>query len=171
VTLLGEILGVLLGGTVPGFYVRSRNGGAVGVALAIVAVAALLGLTNGVGLLNTFPSSIAANDRLSAAAVEDAPITLDGAHVNERFLDWARNKMSASHRGFRYWISQPSDSFSQQWFAYALFPGVRQEAQQDADWLIFYGVGPAGVVYDRSVFGRPITYAPGYTIAERVDAH
>ena len=168
-TLLGEIIGVLAGGAVLATYLRSRNGQAAGVALAIVAVAVLLCLTNGFGLLDSFPSSIAANERLSAAEVANAPVAMDGTHVNGRFLDWARNKMTASHRGFRYWISQPLDSFSEQWFAYALFPGVRQEAQQDADWLIFYGASPTQIVYDRSVFGRPITYAPGYAIAERVD--
>jgi hypothetical protein len=169
VTLLGEILGVLLGGGALGFYARTRGGRAGGVALAIVAVAALLCLSNGSGLLNAFPSSIAANERLSAAAIENAPVATDGTHVKQRFLDWARDKMTASHRGLRYWIAQPSDSFSEQWFSYALAPGLREESQQDADWLIFYGVKSARVAYDHAMFGPAITYQPGYAIAERVD--
>jgi hypothetical protein len=170
VTLIGEILGVLLGGAVVASYVRTREGRAAGVALAVVGVAALLFFENASGLVKTFPSSITANEQLSPAAVQNAPAAAAGAVPNNPFLDWARNMMTAAHRSLKYWISPITDPFSAQWVSYALLPGVLQTNQQDADWLIFFGANPSRVAYDTSAFKPPIYYQPGYAIAERLHA-
>ena len=168
--LIGEILGVLLGGAVLAGYARTRRGWAVGVALAIVGVAALLAFENGSGLVKTFPIAIAANQRLSRAAIQDAPAAAAGAATNDPFLDWARNKIIAAHRGLTYWILPISDAFNVQWVPYVLLPGVLEANPQKADWLIFFGVNPSRVAYDAAAFKPPVYYQPGYAIAERLHA-
>jgi hypothetical protein len=170
VTLIGEILGVLLGGAVVGSYVRSPVGRVAGVALAVVAIAALLFFDNAAGLVKAFPTSIRANEQLSSAAVQNVPAAAAGVASNNPFLDWARNRMTAAHGGLTYWLPPIADPFNAQWVSYALLPGVLQTNQHDADWLIFYGINPSQVAYDRSAFKPPIYYQPGYAIAERLDA-
>jgi hypothetical protein len=55
------------------------------------------------------------------------------------------------------------------WSTFQLSPR-RSVDESDADWLVFYGVSPEGVSWDRARFGRLQRFGGRFAIARRVDA-
>jgi hypothetical protein len=140
--------------------------------VAIVAVGALtlLAFANGSRLINSFSSSIRSNSRLNSWQVEVQPVQVGGQGINEPFLNWARAKLSQAHAKATFWLipnTARSGPLIYQWSTYRLLPGRETDRQESANWLVFNGVDPAQVPYDRAAFGHPIMFAPGFALAER----
>lgn len=159
---------MLAAGVALGSLVRLR--GRHGVAIVAVGALCLFAFANGARLVNSFSSSFRTNDRLTPAQVEEQPVLAAAGTVNEQFLDWAQRKIADSHVPATFWLipnTALSTPFTYQWSTYRLLPGRLTDDLHEANWIIFNGIDPAHSGYDLSAFGSPITFAPGFALAER----
>jgi hypothetical protein len=169
-SLVAEIVGVLLAGWAIGWALQRRRlpvaARAAGVAVPVVAVAVIGLVSSGADLVGSFPAANRVDRAISAPAAELAA----GAGTNTAFLAWARAQMVAAQRAPTFWMTPATadvDGFTNQWSTYQLLPARALLLPQRANWLVFYGVDPSTVPYDRAVFAPPKVFSPGYAVAER----
>jgi hypothetical protein len=169
VTLLFQVLGVIAGGVALAALLgggRTRFAPA-GVAVVVVGVASLLFWTQVWPAGRALRDARKTNANVSRGDATRAPGSSAGANVG--FLDWARGRMKPGETFYLAPAGTASDAFVYQWSTYQLLPH-RHVPERGADWLVLYNVDPRTVHYDRSRYGRRVTYAPGLAVVRRTDA-
>jgi hypothetical protein len=91
---------------------------------------------------------------------------------NVAFLEWADRRIPArdTFQILPRDLPRRVDRFIPYgWSTFQLSPR-RSVDGSEADWLVFYGVPPESVSWDRIRFGRPLRFGRRFAIAPRMDA-
>jgi hypothetical protein len=163
---LFQVLGVIAAGiAVTALW---RRGGAV----SPIAAAAMVAIV----LASTFlwPGVWRAGDQLNRMRRDAVEATrfeagLHGGRylgVNVDFLVWAGERIPANGT-FAIVPEAPASIY--QWATYQLFPRT-YAPEEEADYILFYGVEPSQASWDRAEFGKPLAYGSGMAMVRRSGA-
>jgi hypothetical protein len=162
-SLLSQVLGVAGAGIA--ISVLWRRSGASNPALAVGIVAAVLATAL------AWPNAWRSGDQLDqmrrdAPAIDRFQADLHGGRglgVDVEFLLWAADRIPP---GATFAMLPPASDAVYQWATYQLFPR-RYVPEENADYILFYGIEPTRSKYDRAEFGRPAVYGSGLGIVRR----
>jgi hypothetical protein len=108
-------------------------------------------------------------DRATGSLGPEAAAVAGGRayHLNTAFLSWVKRHTDRDERFYVMPNGRYGDSATYQWTTYQLLPRLSAAEPAGADVLVFHGVDPDAVAWDRSAFEPPLRFARGFALAHR----